>query len=276
VEFDLTTDLGLTRLDGPQFESALLNLVINARDAMPDGGRVRMTTAIAEIGAERAGTMSGIQPGRYVALTVADAGTGMTPAVRERAFEPFYTTKDTGKGSGLGLSQVYGFTVQSGGHVALESVEGQGTSVTMYLPISAHDEAADASNEAQALRGTSVGTVLIVEDDPDVLDSAVSTLRSLGYDVLTAGDGESALSTLRREQHVDVLFSDVVMPRGMSGVELARRACGLRPDLKVLLASGYPMSSLSTEHSFNDQFSFLSKPYRWTELQDKLRAMGAG
>ena len=275
VEIELARDVGVTRVDATQFESALLNLVVNARDAMLKGGKLTIKTAVAEIGAERARNMSGIQPGRYVAVTVADSGIGMTPQVRERAFEPFYTTKDIGKGSGLGLSQVYGFTVQSGGHVALASVEGQGTSVTMYLPISDEEEG-EAVKASRTQRGASAGTVLIVEDDPDVLDSAVSTLRSLGYDVLTAGDGESALSTLRREQHIDVLFSDVVMPSGMNGVELARQACTLRPQLKVLLASGYPMTSLSGEHGFNDQFSFLTKPYRWTELQDKLRAMAAG
>lgn len=274
VTLNLTHDPGVTLLDSPQFEAALLNLVVNARDAMPDGGKVTISTAVVEIAADRARKMSGMQPGRSVAVTVTDTGAGMSPEVRERAFEPFYTTKDVGKGSGLGLSQVYGFVIQSGGHVELASGPGRGTAVTIYLP-TAKGEAAELPQAAAAQRRKSAGTVLIVEDDPDVLDSAVSTLRSLGYDVLTAGDGESALATLTREQEIDVLFSDIVMPRGMNGVELARRACSLRPRLKVLLASGYPMSSLSTEHGFNEQFSFLSKPYRWTELQDRLRAMAA-
>ncbi|HEY0524742.1 MAG TPA: ATP-binding protein, partial [Stellaceae bacterium] len=263
-------------IDAPQFEAALLNLVINARDAMKEhGGRLTITTDLVEIDQRRASIMSGIAPGRYVAVSVEDTGEGMSPDVMARAFEPFYTTKDVGKGTGLGLSQVYGFVTQSGGHVEIDSKVGRGTTVSFYLPAVAGVEADDASEHSQDVKVTSVGTVLVVEDDPDVLQVAIETLRALGYDVLTADDGVSALQMLTRDQHIDVLFSDIVMPRGMSGVELARRARRIRPGLKVLLASGYPMATLSAEHGLAGDFSFVSKPYRWTELQERLRQLQA-
>lgn len=274
TELDLATAVAFVRVDAAQFEAALLNLVVNARDAVGDGGRLKISTDAVEVDAARAARMSGIEPGPYVVVSVHDNGAGMTPDVVERAFEPFFTTKETGKGSGLGLSQVYGFVTQSQGHVELRSVPGQGTTVSLYLPAAPPEAGAEGQRPKQ--RGDSAGTVLVVEDDPEVLEVAVATLRSLGYDVLTAADGESALAVLRRGQPIDVLFSDVVMPKGMNGVELARRACALRPELRVVLASGYPMSALSAEHGLDGQFSFLSKPYRWTELQEKLRAPAHG
>ena len=272
VELDLAATPGFIRVDGSQFEISLLNLVVNARDAMGNGGRLRIATGAADIDAARASLMPGIEPGPYVVISVQDNGAGMTADVRQRAFEPFFTTKDTGKGSGLGLSQVYGFVTQSGGHVELQSVPGQGTTVSLYLPAAPAVEGAGADAQKSRRRPDSAGTVLVVEDDPEVLETAVATLRSLGYEVLTAADGESALAVLRRGQTIDVLFSDVVMPKGMNGVELARRASAIRPQLRIVLASGYPMSALSAEHGLDSQFAFLSKPYRWSELQDKLRA----
>ena len=245
IEFDL--DLApspvAATIDAQQFETALLNLVVNARDAMPAGGSLRLATGIETIDEDRARTMSDIAPGRYVKVSVSDTGEGMTPEVVGRAFEPFFTTKEVGKGSGLGLSQVYGFVVQSGGHVAIDSTPGAGTSVTLFLPATDRDPAADPAHpetQTNAVRAK----ILVVEDDPDVLDVAVESLRMLGYDVLTAPDGPSALAVLRRDPDIQILLSDIAMPHGMNGVELARTAVRLHPKLRVLLASGYPMTAL--------------------------------
>ena len=189
-------------------------------------------------------------------------------------FEPFFTTKEIGKGSGLGLSQVYGFVAQSGGHVEINSTPGSGTTVTLFLPATDLDPAADpARPEPQS--GAGRAKILVVEDDPDVLDVAVESLRMLGYDVLTAPDGPSALAVLRRDPDIQILLSDIVMPHGMNGVELAREAVRLRPELRVLLASGYPMTALPRGDGARslDEFPFLSKPYRSSQLAAALRAL---
>jgi PAS domain S-box-containing protein len=259
-------------VDGAQFEAALLNLVVNARDAMPEGGDLIIAIGEAQVSELRAAAWS-IAPGPYVCLTVQDTGTGMTPEVAMRAFEPFFSTKEVGKGTGLGLSQVYGFITQSGGHIEVESEPEKGTKITMLLP--AHGdgpemgEEEDPSDNIRPARDTA-GTVLIVEDEPAVLEVATEIFDSLGYDVLTAPDAPHAIEVLERDVSIDVLFSDVVMPNGMNGVELSRKARELRPGIKVLLASGYPMSALPSE-GFEEGVSFISKPYRWTELADKLR-----
>ena len=262
-------------IDSAQFETALLNLIVNARDAMPKGGSVRISTGRKKLGAAEAKAMSGVPPGDYVTVGVADTGEGMAPEVVSRVFEPFFTTKEVGKGSGLGLSQVYGFVTQSGGHVAIDSKPGAGTTVTLYLPAAPAVAAGRSASDRDATTTPPVGRILIVEDDPEVLDVTVEMLRTLGWEVLTAPDAPSGLSVLRRDADIDVLFSDIVMPRGMNGVELAREARRLRPELRVLLASGYPASALpaGTAGSEDDEFPFLSKPYRASELAQKLRAM---
>jgi PAS domain S-box-containing protein len=273
VEFDmaLMPTLRPALIDAAQFEAALLNLAVNARDAMPNGGTLAVTTENADLDEARAAE-AGVTPGPYVRVTVADTGEGMSHEAVARAFEPFFTTKPVGRGSGLGLSQVYGYAVQSGGAVALESAPGKGTRVTMIFPASAATaEPRDAQAGSTAEAGS--GKVLVVEDDPDVLSLAVETLKSLDYEVLTAGDGPSALAVLRRDAGIDILFSDIVMPRGMNGVELAREASRLRPRLRVLLASGYAMSALSAEHGMSEDFAFISKPYRGTDLARVLRAL---
>ncbi|HEX9464193.1 MAG TPA: PAS domain S-box protein [Alphaproteobacteria bacterium] len=276
IELDLrfaARPLGVN-VDGPQFEAALLNLTLNSRDAMPQGGKLRIATDLQTIDAARAAQMSGIKTGPYAVITVEDTGEGMPPETRARAFEPFFTTKEVGKGSGLGLSQVYGFVMQSGGHIEINSDIGVGTRISFFLPATMdafEDDAAAADRRSIA---AAAGTVLVVEDDPEVLEVAVETLRSLGYNVVTAADGPSALAKLqRRDRAIDVLFTDVVMPSGMSGIELARQARELLPHLQVLLASGYPMSALSADHGLTDEFMFLSKPYRWSDLSDRIRAI---
>jgi len=268
IELDDAPDF--TRIDAPQFEAALLNLVVNARDALPTGGTITIKTAVERIETPPP-TVRDLAPGDYVAVSVLDTGTGMSPDTMSHAFEPFFTTKEIGKGSGLGLSQVYGFVTQSGGRVHLESKLGGGTRITLYLPVDAGAQQSAARDGDADIERSPI--VLVVEDDADVLDSTITMLAALGFEVLTAGDGPAALNRLRRERRIDLLFTDVVMPRGMNGVELAREARALRPEIKVLLASGYPMSALSSEQGLTDEFAFISKPYRWADLSDRLRAL---
>jgi PAS domain S-box-containing protein len=270
--------LGLSRspasadIDAAQFETALLNLVVNARDAMPQGGQLRIATGRKTVEQRHAAAMSDIAPGEYVTVSVADSGEGMSAEVSRRAFEPFFTTKEVGRGSGLGLSQVYGFVTQSGGHVAIDSRPGGGTTVTLYLPAASGAAGTEAASRPEMQMAHSAGRVLVVEDDPEVLEVTVESLRAMGYEVLTAPDGPSALAILRRDPDIHVLFSDIVMPRGVSGVMLARQAVQLRPQLRVLLASGYPMTD-PKEKAIAGEFAFLDKPYRSAELAAALRAL---
>jgi PAS domain S-box-containing protein len=273
LRLSLTPGLRSAQIDAPQFEAALLNLVVNARDAMPDGGDLTITSS--EVAIDAGDAARGLKPGPYVCVKVADTGEGMSPETIRRAFEPFYTTKEVGKGTGLGLSQVYGFVTQSGGHVQIDSEPGKGTVVTMLLPAQEGEEEEQKDvPEEDEVRQTR-GTVLIVEDEPEVLEIAKEIFDSLGYDVLTAADAVAALEILKSSAEIDVLFSDVVMPRGMSGIELANEARRLRPVAKILLASGYPVSTLPFKE-LPEGSAFISKPYRWTELADKLRSLRAG
>jgi PAS domain S-box-containing protein len=269
VDVTLASRLKTVLLDAQQFEAALLNLIVNARDAMPNGGEIHLLTENVELGErDRIGSLA---PGAYVKVTVRDTGFGMPAEVVLRAFEPFFTTKEIGKGTGLGLSQVYGFVTQSGGEVIIESEVRKGTSVMLYLPV-----IGDAAHDADSAVGmpgqpAHMGKVLIVEDEPDVLDVSVEIFRSIGYEVMTAGNGLEAIDVLKRTRDIDVLFTDVVMPKGMSGIDLARFTRKLCPDIKVILASGYPLRAIAEDHGQLDEFSFISKPYRWSELVEKLR-----
>jgi PAS domain S-box-containing protein len=265
LQVELGEGLSGVRLDAPQFEAALLNLVLNARDAMPEGGVLHLKTENARVARGDAAAGRGVPAGSYVLITVRDSGIGMSAEVVAHAFEPFFTTKEPGKGSGLGLSQVYGFVAQSGGHVVIDSEPGRGSAVALYLP---RVEGAAAGAPQPKMRAA---TVLIVEDDPDVLQSAVEMVRGLGYEVLTAANGIDALAVLNRNVPIDVLFSDIVMPRGMNGVELAKEARRLRPGLRILLSSGYASAILAAEHGLTADFSFIGKPYRWPDLAEKLR-----
>ena len=260
-ELDLARNLSQVQVDASEFEAALLNLVVNARDAMPEGGRLRIRTRERAVAQHE--VPDGAAGGRYIAVGVQDTGSGMTPEVQARATEPFFTTKPMGKGSGLGLSQVYGFAAQSGGFVSIESREGEGTTIEMYLPVIG-DFAEMTTDDVRPLK------VLLVEDDPDVQMVTVEALRFMGYSVLTADEGNAALQILRRDPDVDLLFTDVVMPKGMSGTELLDQARALRPDLKVLIASGYARGQLPTIPPGCD---FLAKPYRIEELEQRLRLL---
>ncbi len=270
-ELHLAPDPAFARIDARQFEGALLNLAINARDAMPDGGRLSISTEYVNV--EGNSRLVSLQPGTYVRISIADNGIGMPPEVLRRAMEPFFTTKEVGKGTGLGLSQVYGFVTQSGGDVLIDSEVGKGTTVQLYLP-AADANAVRERASAPATVATpapKAGKVLVVEDEADVLEVSVEIFHSMGYDVLTASNGMDAIDILKHTRDIDVLFTDVVMPKGMSGVELARFTRKLCPQVKVILASGYPIPALAEEHGALDEFLFVSKPYRWGELMEKMR-----
>ncbi|HEV2608695.1 MAG TPA: PAS domain S-box protein [Noviherbaspirillum sp.] len=263
IAFDLKLSprLKLVMIDAPRFETALLNLVVNARDAMQDGGLISIITSNVMIARDE---VEGLSPGNYVEVSVCDTGAGMSAEVMARAFEPFFTTKEIGKGTGLGLSQVYGFISQSGGVVRIKSTVGQGTTISLYLPALDED-----SGEADICEEDS-DTVLVVDDEPDVMDMAAELFRSIGYEVFTANNGQTALEILQRSKDISVLFSDVVMP-GMTGIELAKRARQLRPAMKIILASGYPQPALKAQHTEIGEFPFMNKPYKLAELAKKLR-----
>ena len=264
----LAPDLKLAAADANQLQTALLNLVLNARDAMARGGKLTIATANARIARATPTADGEMAPGDYVSLVVSDTGHGMSSEVLARAFEPFFTTKDVGKGSGLGLSMVYGFARQSGGHIELESRPDEGTTVTLYLP----QGAAQAAAEPEPLRraeAQSRSTVLVVEDDPDVREFAAHALRARGYSVLEAENAEAGLKTLDEVATIDVLFTDVVMP-GMNGIELARAAVSRRPDLKIVVTSGYAARNLE-QPPIPEPIHFLRKPYRADELGAAIR-----
>jgi PAS domain S-box-containing protein len=258
---NLAADLQVVMVDVPRFETALLNLVVNARDAMPGGGAISIASSNVTLADQQIG---GLAAGRYVKVSVSDTGSGMPPEVVARAFEPFFTTKEVGKGTGLGLSQVYGFMQQSGGSVGIESAIGSGTTISLYLPALDENDSDVASTEDSSEKA------LVVDDEPDVMETAAALFRSIGYEVFTANNGAAALEILQRTKDINVLFSDVMMP-SMTGIELAKRARELRPDLKILLASGYPLPALKAQHSGIDEFSFMNKPYKLADLAKKLR-----
>jgi CheY-like chemotaxis protein len=250
-----------------------LNLALNAQDAMNEGGKLTISTADAILDEKYRDDHPEVLPGDYVMIAVTDDGTGMLPEVLERVFEPFFTTKEVGKGSGLGLSMVYGFAKQSNGHVAIYSEPGLGTTVRLYLPTARADGArvqtAEASDGDDVLLGTE--TVMVVEDDHFVRGYAVASLESLGYRVITAADGRSALARLKAGDNPDILFTDVVMPGGMSGLDLMDEVRRLKPNMRVLLTSGYPLDTLASRGKLSVSAVILNKPYRKAELARRLR-----
>ena len=279
VELALDERLPTCLADAAQLEAALLNLAINARDAMTGGGSIRIATRRAWLQEQALAGNPEAQPGPYVAIEIRDTGEGMAPEVRERAFEPFFTTKPAGQGTGLGLSQVFGFVRQIGGHVAIQSAPGRGTTVTLYLPLgSALEEARGGTVPASAPQvpfATAAGiSVLVVEDEPAVRAVAMDILREAGFDVLAAPDGQTALALLREGARVDILFSDIVMPGGVSGVELAREAQALYPEMGVLLASGYAADALEKWGGVGE-FELIGKPYDTEALLGRLAVLAA-
>jgi signal transduction histidine kinase len=270
-EVKLLTDesLWLCHVDPPLLQTALLNLALNGRDAMPDGGVLEIETR--NIVLDDAG-VTGCSPGSYVRLSVTDSGCGMPPDVRDRIFEPFFTTKEVDKGTGLGLSMVYGFVHQSGGHIAVESAVGVGTTVSLYLPkaTQAPDSEAEAV-QSQAVPGGSE-RLLVVEDDESLLQVTSELLSEFGYQVTAARNGAEAIQILESGQEFDLMFSDVLMAPGMTGVELAREARRLSKGIKVLLTSGYAENVLQ-RHGAADEFPIIDKPFRLADLAHRLRSV---
>jgi PAS domain S-box-containing protein len=271
IDLRLSERLPATLVDPAQLENALLNLALNARDAMPKGGRLIIETIRAEIDWDYAAAHSDVTPGMYVSLVVTDTGIGMMPEVVQRAFEPFYTTKGPGAGSGLGLSMVYGFVKQSRGHVKLYSEPGLGTTVRLYLPECAGGpEVADQRPTASLSPAKNEGTILVVEDDRRVRRVTVRRLKELGYNVVEADSGPTALLALDCHDSIDLLFTDIVMPGGMTGVDLAHEVRRRRPGLKILLTSGYAEPEAVIAGMLTTGVSWLSKPYSINELGTKL------
>jgi PAS domain S-box-containing protein len=269
IRTDLAADLWPVMADPSQVESALLNLAVNARDAMPEGGALTIETANVALDDVR---NRSVRAGDYVMLAITDNGTGMEPDVAARAFEPFFTTKEVGKGTGLGLSMVYGFARQSGGDAVIESEPGRGTTVRLYLPraLAMADEAAPSG--AAIARSAGGETILVVEDDDMVRHTVVIQLGSLGYRVIEAANGPQALAKIA-EAHgpVDLLFTDMVMPRGMNGRQLAEAARHLIPSLRVLYTSGYDRNAIDADGQADGSLDMLGKPYQMGELARMVR-----
>ena len=261
----LAEDLWPIECDVAELEIALMNLCVNARDAMPRGGLVRVEGRNCTLPA--AGVDASGLAGDFVALSVVDSGTGVAPENMDKVFEPFFTTKEVGKGTGLGLSQVYGFAQQSGGMATLESELGKGTSVTIYLPRAAREPARQGTS-ARARRPRATGAVLLVEDDDDVADVARGILRLIGYGVDHVRDGGTALALLASGQRFDIVFSDIILPGGMSGLELARKVRQHFPGMPILLSSGY---ARATGDVHREGFDIIAKPYGADSLGEALR-----
>lgn len=268
LQFIRDPELWECRTDPHQLETAILNLVINARDAMPLGGRLTIKTSNREANQALA-SQWGASTGDYVVISVEDTGTGMSPEMLNHIFEPFFTTKDVGKGTGLGLSQVYGFAKQSGGFVTVASTPGKGTLIEVFLKRSR--EARSAVRQASSISAeTGTGVVLVVEDDPGVRATTSAMLDDLGYLVVSAETGKAALKIVQENNAIDLVFSDVVMPDGMNGVELAHRITSLKPGLPVLLTSGYTAQHTLPEMSARG-LALLKKPFTQAELSIAIR-----
>ncbi len=259
--------------DPSQVESALVNLSINARDAMPAGGRLTIETANVTLDDAYAADNPDAVPGDYVMLAVTDTGTGMPPEVVKRVFEPFFTTKAVGKGTGLGLSMVYGFAKQSGGHVKIYSEPGHGTTLRLYLPKARDQQASEPLpdlGDGGSIQGNDE-IILVVEDNEDVRAVTTRQLGILGYQVMLAETAAEAMAILQRGARVDVMFTDVVMPGGASGFDLAEQARALRPDLGILFTSGFTEVSLRNNAALEQSAGLLSKPYRLEALARKIK-----
>jgi signal transduction histidine kinase/CheY-like chemotaxis protein len=270
VESVVDGGLWNTMLDAAQFQSAVLNLAINSRHAMPQGGKLTVELGNAALDDVYAARHAEVEPGQYVQFAITDTGVGMDAATRERAMEPFFTTRPAGEGSGLGLAQVYGFVKQSGGHIKIYSELGDGTTVKIYLPRSLAEAAPSLATRATNLALTGTETVLVVDDDEIVRSTVSSMLEDLGYQVIAAANGREALTTLEQEPGVALLFTDVVMP-DMGGRQLAEQAVKIHPELRVLYTSGYTENAIVHNGRLDAGVELLSKPYDRERLAAKVR-----
>jgi CheY-like chemotaxis protein len=273
VEVAQAAGLWTTLLDPHQLENALLNLCINARDAMPDGGHLTMETANVWLDA-RAARERDLPPGQYISLCVTDTGTGMTPDVVSRAIDPFFTTKPLGQGTGLGLSMVYGFVRQSGGQLRIYSEPGSGTTMCLYLPRHhGEPESAPVSAAAAAAPPASGETVLVVDDEPTVRMLVAEVLHDLGYTAIEAADAAAGLSILQSSARIDLLVSDVGLPGGMNGRQMADAARVARPDLKVLFITGYAENAVIGNGQLGPGMHVLTKPFPMETLASRLKSL---
>jgi signal transduction histidine kinase len=261
-------EVASAHVDPSQLANSLLNMAINARDAMPNGGKLLIETRDVVLDDAYAAANPEVKPGRYVMLAVSDTGTGMSPAVQEQIFEPFFTTKEVGKGSGLGMSMVYGFVKQSGGHIKIYSEQGHGTTIRLYLP-PARGEAAIAAPAAAPAAGGGE-TILVVEDDALARNFVATQLRGLGYRTLVAADGRAALGISNAEPF-DLLLTDVILPGGMTGRQLAEQVSRCRPGTKVLYTSGYTDNATMHHGHLDEGVLLLTKPYRKSQLARMVR-----
>ncbi|WP_419899246.1 histidine kinase famiy protein [Roseomonas sp. USHLN139] len=261
------------RADPSQLEVSILNLLINARDALQ--GRpspsVTLETRNHEVAAEDAGNPAGLPPGRYACISVSDNGCGMSPEILARVLDPFFTTKEEGRGTGLGLSTVYGFAKQSGGTVRLYSEAGFGTTVRLYFPAAEGTGDRRATPHSRAIQRGGQEVILVVEDRPEIGDVAEAFLEDFGYRILRAESGRQALVMLEAHPEIDLLFSDLIMPGGMNGVVLAREARRRRPELKILLTTGYAEASVERIEAGGSEFEIINKPYGLQNLAKKVR-----
>jgi PAS domain S-box-containing protein len=276
IALDLADDLWPVIADPAQLEAAITNLATNARDAMPNGGRLAIVSANRQLDADYAAAHVDVTPGDYAAIEITDTGTGMTPEIAERIFDPFFTTKELGRGTGLGLSMVFGFIKQSGGHINVYSESGAGTTFRLYLPrriaAEAVTDAATSATEMPPVGATSAGEmVLAVEDNPALRRIVLRQLRQLGYEAVEADSAAAALDILAREK-IDLLFSDIVMPGLVDGLALARQVRTRWPHIRVVLTSGFPGTKLDEQMAaLGDSVRLLSKPYRTADLARLLR-----
>ncbi|MGV3480895.1 MAG: CHASE3 domain-containing protein [Sphingobium sp.] len=274
VETVLAGGLWRSHADVSQLENAIVNLAVNARDAMPEGGKLTIETANTHLDDAYAAARAEVQPGQYVLICVTDTGGGMSEEVIERAFDPFFTTKPVGKGTGLGLSQVFGFVKQSGGHVAIYSEPGDGTTIKLYLPrfFGAAEPAHLPAAETEVPLGSTDEVILVVEDEQRVRDFSVEALRELGYAVISAGGAAEALALLDEQPRVALLFTDVVMPE-MDGRRLAEAALVKCPDLRILYTTGYTRNAVVHNGRLDAGVNFLAKPYSIAQLARKIRGV---
>jgi signal transduction histidine kinase len=271
IESMLAHDSAPALIDASQLSTAILNLALNARDAMPDGGKLTLETKNVVLDENYAATNSDVKPGNYVMIAVSDTGLGIPSNMLDKVFEPFFTTKDVGKGSGLGLSMVYGFVKQSNGHIKIYSEEGHGSSVKLYLPQAAGVPEVSASEASIAGGDHGDEAILIVEDDPLVREYVVTQIRRFGYRTLAASNAAEALAVIEGPERVDLLFTDVIIPGGMNGSQLATEAAKRRPELRVLYTSGYTENAIVHHGRLDAGVLLLPKPYVSSDLARMIR-----